>query len=79
MQHQISETPLDVRAWTSPSCGTHHDRDGLAAINIRAEGIRMLSVLGPRTAADRGEVSPRLGRKYKLTHSPVKSESNAIA
>ncbi len=48
--YQVSEMPLDVRAWTCPSCGTHHDRDGLAAINIRAEGIRMLSVLGTRTA-----------------------------
>jgi len=43
--YQVSEMPLDVRAWTCPSCGTHHDRDANASINIRAEGIRMLSVL----------------------------------
>jgi putative transposase len=43
--YQVSEMPLDVRAWTCPSCGTHHDRDGNASTNIRAEGIRMLSVL----------------------------------
>jgi putative transposase len=43
--YQVNEMPLDVRAWTCPSCGTHHDRDGNAATNIRAEGIRMLSVL----------------------------------
>jgi putative transposase len=48
--YQVSEMPLDIRVWTCPNCGTHHDRDGLAAINIRAEGIRMLSVLGTRTA-----------------------------
>lgn len=41
--YQITELPLDVRTWTCPSCGTHHDRDGNAAMNIRAEGIRMLS------------------------------------
>ncbi|MBW4612012.1 MAG: transposase, partial [Desmonostoc vinosum HA7617-LM4] len=41
--YQISELSLDVRTWTCPSCGTHHDRDGNAAMNIRAEGIRMLS------------------------------------
>ena len=82
--YQISEMPLDVRTWTCPSCSTHHDRDGNAAINIRAEGIRMLSVLGTRTAADGGDVSPlakragnarQLGRKSKLTQSPVKSET----
>jgi len=76
--YQVDEMPLDVRAWTCPSCGTHHDRDGNAAINIRAEGIRMLSVLGTRTAADGGDVSPKRGRKSKLTQSSVKSEAYAV-
>ena len=76
--YQVSEMPLDVRTWTCPSCGTHHDRDGNAAINIRAEGIRMLSVLGTRTAADGGDVSPKRGRKSKLTQSPMKSEAYAV-
>jgi putative transposase len=77
--YQVGEMPLDVRTWTCPNCSTHHDRDGNAAINIRAEGIRMLSVLGTRTAADGGDVRPKLGRKSKLTQSPVKSEAHAIA
>jgi putative transposase len=76
--YQVNEMPLDVRAWTCPSCGTHHDRDGNAATNIRAEGIRMLSVLGTKTAADGGDVSPKLGRKSKLTQSPLKSEAHAV-
>jgi putative transposase len=76
--YQVSEMPLNLRTWTCPNCGTHHDRDGNASINIRAEGIRMLSVLGARTAADGGDVSPKLGRKSKLTQSPLKSEAHAV-
>ena len=52
--YQIDELPLSVREWTCASCGTHHDRDENAAINIRAEGIRMLTVSGTGTAADGG-------------------------
>lgn len=75
--YQVAQLPLDVRQWLCPHCLTYHDRDGNAAANIRAEGIRMLSSSGTGEANANGEeVRPIRGRKSQMRHSSVKLEAH---
>lgn len=76
--YQIAELPLDVRAWTCPSCQTHYDRDENAAKNIRAEGIRLLISSGAGESASGGDVRPNRGRKSKTRQSPVNLEAYTV-
>ena len=40
--YRKSDLTLNQRSWICPECGTKHDRDLNAAINIKKEGIRMI-------------------------------------
>lgn len=51
----VDSLPLDIRSWTCERCNTHLDRDINAAINIRNEALRILS-LGTSDTASGGDV-----------------------
>ena len=65
---------LDVRAWNCSHCGAHHDRDINAAINIRAEGLRILAA-GNAASASRGNVSRGRGRRFSVRAVAIETRS----
>ena len=60
--NRVDSLTLDIRHWECPNCKAKHDRDINAAINIKNEGLRILTC-GTRDKAYRPDVSLKRGRK----------------
>ena len=67
--HKLETLPLSVREWTCPACGSIHDRDVNAAINLKNLAVSSM-------ASACGEEGSGLGRKLKTKPASVKQESS---
>ena len=68
--HKMETLPLFVRGWTCPECGSIHDRDVNAAINLRNLAVSS-------TVSACGEEGSGSGRKTGTKPASVKQESSS--
>jgi len=70
--HKLEQLALEVRGWTCPDCGTNHDRDVNAAINLK--NMAVSSTVTACGGAGAGPV-----REHRAKPAPAKQESNGKA
>lgn len=67
--NKLENLPVSARKWTCPECGTGHDRDVNAAVNLKKYAVSS-------TVSARGAEGAGGGRKTLVKPSATKRESN---